>query len=87
MLTTSGDLTVRGKPEDAYMVGLLIDSSDCKQYRISGFDGGYTYFISQATTFARSVSGHLPNTLVEILNWAIDDFSSRPGGSHIDRTE
>lgn len=52
VFTTSGDMTVRGKPEDAYMIGLLIDSSDCKQYRISGFDGGYTYFISQAATFA-----------------------------------
>ncbi|TPP58451.1 Guanylate kinase [Fasciola gigantica] len=52
VLTIAGDLTIRNKPEDAYMIGLLIDSHDCEQYQLAGFNGGYTYFVSEAATFA-----------------------------------
>ncbi|VDP92047.1 unnamed protein product [Echinostoma caproni] len=52
VFTPSGDITVRGKPENAYVIGLLMDSVDCKQFASAGFNGGYTYFVGRATTFA-----------------------------------
>ncbi|KAA3673461.1 glycoprotein endo-alpha-1,2-mannosidase, partial [Paragonimus westermani] len=49
VLLANGSTTIRGKPYDAYMIGLLMELTDCRLFSSIGFNGGYTYFIAKNT--------------------------------------
>ncbi|KAF8564848.1 hypothetical protein P879_05164 [Paragonimus westermani] len=50
ILLANGSTTIRSKPYDAYMIGLLMELTDCKLFSSIGFNGGYTYFIAKNTS-------------------------------------
>ncbi|KAF5399233.1 hypothetical protein PHET_07314 [Paragonimus heterotremus] len=70
-LLTNGSTTIRGKPYDAYMVGLLMELTDCELFNSIGFNGGYTYFIAKNT-----------NQPSDSMNWQLLGLKCRQ--SHVD---
>ncbi|VDQ02376.1 unnamed protein product [Trichobilharzia regenti] len=46
--------SIRGKPYDTYLIGLLLEKDDCKSLSESGFNGGYTYFVGHKISEASS---------------------------------
>ncbi|CAH8865751.1 unnamed protein product [Trichobilharzia szidati] len=46
--------SIRDKPYDTYLIGLLLEKDDCKSLSECGFNGGYTYFVGHKISEASS---------------------------------
>ncbi|CAH8592305.1 unnamed protein product [Heterobilharzia americana] len=46
--------SIRDKPYNGFLIGLLLGAGDCKTLHESGFNGGYTYFVGHKISEASS---------------------------------
>lgn len=56
LLEPDGDLTIRGGPLDAVMIGLWVERSHGSDLAEAGFDGVYSYFATDGFTFGSTAS-------------------------------
>ena len=47
--------TIRDKPNDFFVVGLLLDRESCGDLATAEFDAGYTYFAGEQVSYSRSL--------------------------------
>lgn len=47
------ETTIRNKMYNVHMIGLLLETNDCRILYESGFNGGYTYFVGHGISKAR----------------------------------
>ncbi|KAJ4459911.1 putative Glycoprotein endo-alpha-1; 2-mannosidase [Paratrimastix pyriformis] len=51
---TKGTSSIRGKPHDAFLIGLLVESLHLDELHNAGFDAAYTYFATDGFTYGSS---------------------------------
>ena len=51
LLTPQGSITVRDSPLDGIFIGLWLSPSDGAELSQAGFDGTYTYFVADSTSY------------------------------------
>ncbi len=56
LLTTEGDLTIRGTAYDAAVVGLILNENDTGFIEAAGMDGGYAYFVVDGFSYASTTA-------------------------------
>jgi len=56
LLTTNGDLTIRGTAYDAAVVGLILNENDTGFIEAAGMDGGYAYFVVDGFSYASTTA-------------------------------
>ena len=65
LLTSDGDLSIRGTEHDAIIIGLILNESDTTFIEDAGMDGGYSYFIVDGFSYA-STTANWP----KLVAWA-----------------
>ncbi|WP_300669200.1 glycoside hydrolase family 99 protein [Soonwooa sp.] len=56
LLSKNGDDTIRNTDLDALYIGLWVEKDDAEFFEVSGFDGFYTYFASEAFVFGSTIA-------------------------------
>lgn len=67
LLGKGGDVSVRGTELDGVFIGLMLDLKEGDELLLGGFDGFYTYFASDAVSYASN-----PEHWQQIAEWAND---------------
>ncbi|KAG2487884.1 hypothetical protein HYH03_013466 [Edaphochlamys debaryana] len=69
LLRPEGSISVRGTELDGYFLGLWLDRDDGeKNIKAGGFEGAYTYFASEATSYASN-----PTNWPAMQKWSVDN--------------